>query len=55
MFFFGVMLGMLILYIQKEYHGKIKNLLIFLIMIELCARNGMDEWLHGISCARKRF
>ena len=47
MFFFGVMLGMLILYIQKEYHGKIKILLIFLIMIELCARNGMDNgWME---------
>ena len=36
-YFYGVMLGILILYknIQKELHGRIKNLLIILIMMEL--------------------
>ena len=37
MFFFGIMLGILMLqkYVQKELHEKIKNLLMILIMMGL--------------------
>ena len=64
MFFYGVMLGMLILqkYIEKELHEKIKNWLMILIMIELsflwdknfCARLAKNNICINVFCYENR-